>query len=251
MFLKSINLTKVYNFGDDGTPELSELKQFNLFIGKNGSGKTNALKAISDIDVLTHASPNGSSKEKIELNVRSWNFKIDRTNKVGVGYGREKVEIILAYEGDIVEFKDERHVRGDFRGLSADLLPLTVREGEFKDLFSKLDGSRITCELLNFTLFYIFNLYFTVSNESITELFTRGEVDKRGVSGKVLAKTDVWASGYLAVVNLLVQMLVSEKPIVCMDEPEVNLEPRIIRNLFKVLVWISSKKTKIDYGGFV
>ncbi len=46
MYIKSINLRNTFSFGDDGTSELKGLKPINLFIGKNGSGKTNIVRAL-------------------------------------------------------------------------------------------------------------------------------------------------------------------------------------------------------------
>ena len=116
MWLKSIDLKNMYNFGDEGTRDLNDFKQFNLFIGKNGSGKTNVFRAICNLETF--------SSYSLKDNRYYYRLKsLRRTLKLGniEQDPFENFSVKLVYNNSIgdedyvVEFIAGRHRIGDFK----------------------------------------------------------------------------------------------------------------------------------------
>lgn len=245
MWLKSINLKNVYNFGELGTPELSALKQFNLFIGKNGSGKTNVFRAICNLDVKPFY-----SKIYNKFSYLLWNESRRWTNIPNTleKDSRKSCDIQLKLDNIEIEFKDGYHVKGDFKMYSGSLISIDNSELSFKEKLHDIKRSNVWPAILSFSLTYIFQLDFSFSAGEITEFFTKQGNAPRGTDGKPVLRFSHWSSGFLSVSNLLIEVLRAEKRIVCIDEPEVHLEPRILRRVIDILIWISIRgnETKCD-----
>ncbi|PSW06081.1 AAA family ATPase [Photobacterium lipolyticum] len=243
MWIKRLNLRNVYTFGDDGTPELCNFNQLNLFIGKNGSGKSNVFRALCDIDVIPiYRESTNSYTHYLGNSARRRSYVRDFTNDQ-LFSNETGVDLLIEYEDDIVEFKDNYHIRGNFLSKSGDHILPDDSMLSFKDRLHDLSRSKNWPATLSFSLTYIFERDFSIRPGDITEFFTKQGGSEKGTNGGP-AFLNQWSSGFFSVANLLIKTLSSEKRIICIDEPETHLEPRIIRRLIDVLVWISLRHIK-------
>lgn len=231
MKLQNINLRNVYNFGITGTPELSDLKQFNLLIGKNGSGKSNVLRAICHLKIDDTHNPNSLHHE---IKRRSNIYDVMK----GCPLVRE-CNVNLTFNDHEIEFKDSQHIKGDISSYSGIYLNTDISEDTFKQRSLKLNKDNPHTAILNFAIAYIFNLEIEVTSEGITETFTRNK--KGGRVGSGISNINSWASGFLSVSNLLMGFLLAEKSIICIDEPEVHIEPRVLKRVMIILFWLSTR----------
>lgn len=236
MYINSINLRNIYSFGDEGTPELKDFKTFNLFIGKNGSGKTNVFRVLSDLK-LNHDN--------------SIHFDIPNRNINGVTRKPTNKSIQIITDNGNILSDDTLYFQANYDMLKDNLKYIKIsvdkksekgeiREGEeLLDALKKLDIEKR--ELLNKAFLYIFDRWVTFHNEDIFEVFTR---DQDKLSGSNITREDNfvlgWSSGYIVVVSLLLEFFLNyDKNIILMDEPEVHLEPRILRKLLNFLFWLN------------
>lgn len=251
MTIKSINLRNIYSFGDSGTPELKDFAQFNLFIGKNGSGKSNVFRALTTLDLdIVH-----NKRYQISLSSIVFNKSIHKF-RGGVNSQKEKKKdrnLNIDLEAHTIHFEDSIHIEGDYAGLQRSVRYFELG-GNFETLREKLIklANHPNREiLLSFVLDYIFGIPIKIQNAGIGE-FVNGGLSKGGRhvdlgrSGWDPETNRInscgWSSGYTAVTNILSQFLLFSRKVavICLDEPEMNLEPRIIRNLMSVIFWLNS-----------
>lgn len=244
MWIKSINLKNVYSFGKSGTPELKDFTQFNLFIGKNGSGKSNVFRAICNLDVL--------HQYDINTNMYTYILNYESRNKNIVSELQAKTSdsfpnIIIELENYNIEFKNGYHISGDFKSNSGNHLMLNPSKSLFIEKLHEINRTKKWTPFLDFALFYIFDLDIFFSNGKIQEWFTIREGENQSSQGRP-ANFDNWSSGFFSICNLLINFFSVDKKIICIDEPEVHLEPRSIRKLIEIILWISLKdNTNTNY----
>lgn len=240
--LKSINLRNLYAFGDSGTPELKNFNLFNLFIGKNGSGKSNVIRAMCNLDVI----PVYDEKKKnytyiLDHEIRRISY-IEPVQTEASPY----FDLILEYDNEIVCFENQLHCEGDFIEKKGEHILANDSIHLFERNLKKLNSDSGGNQLLSFTLTYIFQHTFHVLNGEILELFTKQDGLEKGNFGKA-PLLDQWSSGFFSVANLLMRILLSNKNILCIDEPETHLEPKILKRLMDIIIWLSLMHTKEYY----
>jgi predicted ATP-dependent endonuclease of OLD family len=233
----SINLRNVYSFGDDGTPDLFDFKELNLFIGKNGSGKSNVLRAFYDLhtEFVFDVNQNhwiGQIPERIRNSTTVRLPKLHEDKETD--YFTDRDIHIITNSQEII-FKDGILTSGD---------PSWLRERTY---YCQADTSDLTTKLikifqydksiiLDFAFYYIFEIPINFNNGTIAEVFTKYP----GVrSAKTIISYSQWSSGYYTVANLLADiLLLRKKDIILLDEPELHLEPKVVRKLLNFITWL-------------
>jgi len=238
----------MYNFGDEGTRDLNDFKQFNLFIGKNGSGKTNVFRAICNLETF--------SSYSLKDNRYYYRLKsLRRTLKLGniEQDPFENFSVKLVYNNSIgdedyvVEFIAGRHRIGDFKWYAGSLIRRNDSDQILINKLHILESSNPWPAILSFSMSYIFQLEFSFQPGSVTEYFTRvKDLSDRGYGheGAPVANYNEWSSGFFSITSLLLDFLTTQQNIVCIDEPEVHLEPRVLRKLLDILMWLSIRNIK-------
>lgn len=245
MWLKKINLKNVYNFGREGTPELTNFKQLNLFIGKNGSGKSNVLKAISNLDVKPFY-----DYESQKFSFRLWNNTNRKTNAFDSFDEKSKKDetywsnLDLVYDGHFVKFINGIHDEGDFKSYSARYISHDDSISSFKEKLFDIEKGLYWPPTVSFSLSYIFQSLFTVQPGEIFE-WSSIAGDGVPITNSPIKQFDYWSSGFLAVANLILEILQSSNKIICIDEPEIHLEPRILKRVLHIIIWLTVKETPI------
>ncbi|WP_299011395.1 AAA family ATPase [uncultured Shewanella sp.] len=237
MWIKKLNLRNVYTFGDSGTPELQKFNHLNLFIGKNGSGKSNAFRAICNIDVIKINSERyNNSKYYLGNLVRRRSYAPNFIgNQLDIETG---ADLLIEYEDEVVEFKNSYHIQGDFLINQGNHIFPNVSTDSLKNHLEILRQNNNWSATLSFSLTYIFERDFSIDSDNITEFFTKQGRSHEGTNGGP-AFLEQWSSGFASTLNLLVDVLKCKEKVVCIEEPETHLEPRIIRRLIDILVWLS------------
>ncbi len=237
MKIESINLKNVYSFGKAGTPELTDFNQLNLFIGKNGSGKSNVLRAICDLDVY-EIYDEDSQKFSYRLNYNSFHrykpfIPINPTDA--------NSDIYIKFDSQEVVFKDGDHVKGNFKNI-ARYITYDSSILVFKDKLNQMTITKQWPAVISFALYYIYQLDFSFEKGGVlTEWFTIKKDGRRGTHGNRIMFPEKWSSGFMAVSNILFGFLETRNDITCIDEPEIHLEPRTLRRLFELLIWILNR----------
>jgi hypothetical protein len=272
MKIKSLKVGNIFSFGNE--QELNDFSDYNLLIGKNGSGKTSTLKILKGLDVeytilnnasneidTTYKMPvryfSGPVSEERNVNLFIPNISTDYINQGSIpssGFPF-KVEIIYEQEidGEIKEdtilFEDVagslRYVQGNIIWQHRCVIMIELSENEFefyKDLSSFL-GSKAKSKLpfLNLGLFYIFGLHYHFRQDG-----TFLQFKSKNLSGIVEEDTSHLPSGVLYCAKLLTRYLMSDCTVILIDEPELHLEPRCCRRLFEYLIWMNTKDDTIN-----
>ncbi|SFB74875.1 AAA domain-containing protein, putative AbiEii toxin, Type IV TA system [Flexibacter flexilis DSM 6793] len=235
MWLKNINLRSIYSFDESGTPELSNFSRLNLFIGKNGSGKSNVMRAICNLDViLTYNEDVGMYSFYLDNSVNNWHIPHHR---------KLDPAILLQFDNEVIEFKNWIHIRGDFKGYSGSYISQEYSIHDFKEKLHRItENHNAHIPLLSFVLTYIYQIDFSFSGGEISEYFTIRDGNSKGTVGKRVFKYENWSSGFFSVSNLFLQLLYADKRIICIDEPEIHLEPRVLRRVFDIIIWLLMKE---------
>lgn len=241
MWFKSIDLKNVYSFGPLGTSELKDFKQFNLFIGKNGSGKSNVFRAMCDLDVISgYDSLTNTYYYQLGNDSISWNII---KNPMSPSPNTSN-DIIIKLKDEEIEFRNRLHVKGNFKHYRATYLSHDSSILSFKEKLNNIRRSNSVPAILSFALTYVFQLDFSFHEGKLSEWFTIQDDADRGTNGKPVTNFENWSSGFFSVSNLLMKYLEVDTRVVCIDEPEVHLEPRILRRIFEILIWIANRGNK-------
>jgi len=248
MYIVSINIKNTYSFGNEGTPELRDLRSINLFIGKNGAGKTNIVRLLLEMPIGdVHLGDVINGNEVIPSPDTKRIFKGIQGQQNRFLYAHQELNIELD-EGTIITepiaeitpFSQNTSGRASmFVGGSFDLL-LKLRESSLyvsanqdkNDI--KLMLSEEAEALLQFAFFYIFGKLISINNNGVTEYKNSNDVG--GLGGDNM-HYGITADGYLSYFNMLSQLVNNKKDLVFLEEPENNLEPRAIKRLIYFLVY--------------
>jgi len=267
----------MFSFGPEVTFE--EFSEYNLLIGPNGTGKTNFLKILRgyphEIEItwwqLLFKRWRGDEGACEIKSVGSKSFVtyspvIDLRNREIINHEAETPAYLkILYqssEGDqrYIEMSESldhslhRSVleksHGNLLDLSENVSSITFSNendellGDLIALKALDDGKGSFCEILNFSLNYIFDLeykFLHYDGPIGTYLQFKRPSDVR------YGDTDFYRlpSGVLQVARILVKVLLNyQKPILLIDEPELHIEPRILRAFLEILVWYCTRLKK-------
>ena len=259
MKINNIDIRNLYSFGDSGTKHLSDFKHFNLFIGKNGSGKSNVFHAFKTIQLHIAYNPYSVHLPKNIFNKSIHKCQSPATAKQDRQNDRD-LRIGLN-EGEIV-FQHSRHKSGDLIAFQ-DKVEIINASNSFEEFANKLRILSNHAEkeaLLTFAFKYIFNKTVRIKDTSITEDYQLPEKGRHRTGNSVFygeSPSNVqketscqWSSGYIFVANLLTDiLLLDSKEVICIDEPELHIEPRVLRRLIIFLFWLCliQKNSRLDH----
>ncbi len=266
MKITNLKIAKLLSFGLQ--QELKDFTYFNLFIGKNGSGKTNAFNILQGLDVdyeivgsniidtsfkVTVNYFTGIHSENREINVfapsiimKNYTNRDCHSSNI---FGNFEISYEIEFENSlhtkIIKFSNDpggtiRFTEGDFSILSKRVKFLEIPSSEsdfYKDL-ALFFGSKAKSRLpfLNFALFYIFGLnYRFFENGTFVQA-------KNSNGGNVEENTTSLPSGVLNCAKIITRYLMAiDESVILIDEPELHLEPRVLRKLFQFIVWLNVK----------
>ncbi len=248
MHIKSINLRNMYSFGDNGTPDLKDFKRFNLFIGKNGSGKTNVLRAVSNLETTIKYNP-----VQIELSRNIRNKLIQKSDGKIFPSKTQKLARdveICTNDSDIV-FKDSKHKRGDlteFKGKTIHV-DLNKTQKDFEQRLHTISDTPVFMVLLSFSFHFIFDRYTTFAYGGVVENFINMTENPYGGGNHIVLghfsdkskkeNSCEWSSGYFYCANIIIDfLLLEDETVICIDEPEAHVEPRVLKKLINILFWL-------------
>ncbi len=257
MKIKKIEIANILSFGHKQV--IDNISQFNLFIGKNGSGKTNTLKIIGDLSLNFNL---------IEGNISVWTAKIPREyQNTNVWQSKNGYfgDLIIEFDNKSVDkkiiFQNANHMQGDYNRLKNQItyIDKPISDSQYYKIFlqhfqdighMKNDPDMGYLALLNFGISYIFDDRYSIGDKSTLDAFdTRDDNTQRWSSGGIVAfLPEKWSSGTLHIAKIIQQVILS-RPILLIDEIEQHLEPRTCRKLIQYIFWLCSygeKKPKID-----
>jgi hypothetical protein len=259
MKITNLKIAKILSFGP--LQEIDGLETFNLFIGKNGSGKSNVLKILKGLSV-NYSMVAGKVKTSIQTHRGGHQIKEVNVSTPSIfAEGHENRESRMSNIAGMLEINYElitnikqvvptkkrirfvddadrilRYEEGDISELARRVSYIEVPKSEFeffKDLSLNLGNrAKIKLPLLNFGLFYIFGLNYIFMSDGT---FIQGKNSRGGT-----AEDDTLnlPSGVLYCAKILTRYFISNSDVILIDEPELHLEPRMIRRLFQFLVWL-------------
>jgi hypothetical protein len=253
LFINSIDAKNVLSFGPDGQ-RLTNLAPLNLFIGRNGSGKSNAFKIINKID-CHHKLVNGTTLIKqgpkiyappIYIMKLDSEFICDRSP-----FYSDCGELVIRYSvngentDSEIRFEMDTLISGDVNllGHATKLISSDWSDSEFEASLVMHERRNIH-RFLSFSLSYIFQRELKVIGPGyLSEAHTRipnSETvsDVRG-GGVVCFNRNWWTDGMLRAAKLIHQIEIAQGKVVLIEEPELGLEPRAVRRLFNLLYWIA------------
>lgn len=274
MHIKSIEVRNLLSFGPE-KQEMLNFEQMNLFIGVNGSGKSNALRLIGDISYEYKQQPlvtnidmvNEGTAHRALLfsnHIRSEfisNRLLGKSNSSGTGdlrieYSASKriprggsFETIADWPHSL-EFKSGALCEGALTEFSN---PLRI-----KKISSDWDDIKFTNTLntngdhfqdnaiVIFALRYIFQRSYVVGNggyfyEMHTKFDSGGKTSNGGVGG---FDKSLWTDGVLRVAKIIQQLRLGSVALI--EEPELCLEPRAVRRFVDFLSWFGTADKDID-----
>ena len=267
MRINSLTLSGILSFGPEQT--LDSFTNFNLFIGQNGSGKSNVLKVLAGLPFDIYMDPNKSTILDRYGNPKHVNVFIPAVHELAntvINHDAKKSDI--RYKLEIV-YEQITNVNQNaplsyrvFFDQSRDGLTLDYIEGNvfhyasraslvkipetdheiFKDIALNVSGQMMTRNILNFGLFYIFRQNFRFSENGT---FVQG---KLGRGGPVESELSNLPSGVSQFIKCMTRILMAwNASVILIDEPELHLEPRFTKRFFEFLVWYSVRSNLNSY----
>ncbi len=260
MFINSLSVRNILSFGNE-TQELGPFLGMNLFIGKNGTGKSNALRLIGGLSC-------NYNKVEGTVSVRTGQFsrtlpvftvKLDDQfvcNRLPYGSWVGDLTINYATRGGsgvneerLLRFRNSELVHGDigdFKRHSVNMIESDWSDAVFVSSFADDHDPWQREAVLVFGLRYIFQRQFSVLGRGmLSEAHTRQEEKFVGGGGVVRFDKDAWPDGILRTAKILKQISGSGG-VVLLEEPELGLEPRAVRRLFDFLCWVSTPEDHMN-----
>lgn len=263
MKITTLKISKLYSFGP--RQELRDFSSFNLFIGPNGSGKTNVLRVLAGLpydysyigqvptQTQTHTAgtvikktpaftPIFGEMSNTVINKDVWIS--DVTGVLEIDYEEITSTDQNTPKAKKIECRDGPHghmefVSGDVMSYARHVHQVVPAETDlafFKQLCTVLSANEQRRSILNFALFYIFKLRYTFFKDGT---FVQG---KKSNSGSIENDYQTLPSGVLQIARILVSVLDGQnRSVLLIDEPELHVEPRHLRAFFEILVWHCSR----------
>ncbi len=262
MRLDSLRVANLLSFGPE--QHFDQFTKFNLFVGRNGSGKSNLLKLIgnlpTEIDAIRGAVTVDKAGELQAIQTYHARFPFDshnrnrrhadyRPHRAGGGtllltYSH-KYDINKPEEQKSIDFRNGEHISGDFTEFTRQVASIGPynEEGNFLHQFSKLlRGNKQRLRLLNFGIYFVFRRALFFHDDG-----TYGEIESRArgaeITGGSWSPSDdysILATGVFRAAQLIIRFLAAhDRSIILIDEPEDWLEPRACRQLWRFLFWLS------------
>ena len=260
MKINRLTLTRIFSFGPQQV--LDRFTYFNLFIGRNGTGKTNVFRVLDGLPydlemvtgkVRTRLQTHDGQQIENEVNVFTPSFgELSNTvlNRNTFGSHFEP-RLQIDYQGTTTTQQaapeqkqilfDSNAARtltfkhGDVvwydRYVTSLALPKTNAEIIEALLYEPGPGNlRSHLAIVSFGINYIFGATWPHTNlfDEFGMLAVRPNAMPSGVLHVAMLLTSWIRAGHITNVYLL-------------DEPELHLEPRNIRRLFSFLVWLSTR----------
>jgi hypothetical protein len=261
MHINQIQVSDLLSFGPEQS--FDRFSRFNLFIGKNSSGKSNILRLIGQLPTEIHAIQGQATVKLLDeaSAIQTYHFRMqsgsqnrNRMHLSSPPYRPLVGNLLIRYQlapspGDLPDnyeilFQDGEHISGDFTHLQrlVEYIKLPKSDAEFYHDFGRnLRAHRKHIAFLNFGLFFVFGKHIIFHQDG-----TFGEVENRKI-GQTSIVGGNWsrsenyaslASGVFQCAKILLKFLLAhDKFIILIDEPEVFLEARTCRRLHQLLVW--------------
>lgn len=244
MFVSEISLREVLSVGKEFL-DIKGLSSVNLFVGRNGVGKTNILRVLGDLPIeYSHlGDTSGTHPRAPRWKIPSFQGKLKRSFVCRRVRQTEDLGSIVVRYTDNHEPEPNQSI-----GISSGLLT-SGNVSSFKSRISMVQSDwgdpeflkSITQEneagFLSFCLQYIFQRKFTVdTNGFIDELHS--EISGVPVGDRIGARwfnRDEWPGGVLRTAKIIQQL----RGVCLIEEPEMGLEPRAVRRLINLLGWLT------------
>jgi hypothetical protein len=242
MIIESVTIKNILSFGPNAT-ELEDFRSFNLFIGRNGSGKTNALRILGDLKTEFSIDNHNEQRWKAKLphDFQNLHAKFSSISSIG----DLSIQYRDSYDSNLkklIEFQEGDHVSGDFTELRrlTTFIDSPISDFDLETRLYNLLDSQLN--IINFGLQTIFGLEISIGQGAllINKFSQRSDVISRlhGNRGSAVEyKKGHWPSGFIQAVSILIQFL-TNRHIVLIDEPERSLEPIRCRYLVRFLFWL-------------
>ena len=251
MKINSIKLANILSFGQE--QNLRAFSDFNLFIGKNGSGKTNVLRLLGNLNIslenvennscvqnntqelftayldLSYKkrnSPQDESYLEVEYDVSQGSYFYKDNPKKNIVFKERDFKIKLE-KGDIAKFKNQIIILDQY-----------IPDNIFFKSLTELGKKSINLKILNEGLCYIFDRSIGfLPNGSFLE------VNNKHTNNPEFDYTKL-PSGFINCAKILTQIILNCKPqhgILLVDEPELHLEARRCRRFVNFLFYLHVK----------
>jgi hypothetical protein len=249
-YIKSINIKNTYSFGPDGTEALSDLSKINLIIGKNGAGKSNILRTLKDLpiddvnlgEIVDNTWIPSKDPSKIFKGIigeeNHWQYDHQFLDiKLDIG------NIITEPLNQITGFVSNQSGKSSILlGNSYDLftslrkLICYYKSGDRKTLANDIDAYRR--EWIQFAIYYILDQEITINSESFDEYKIKSKDNKdNNLRGGHSINIENCPDSYFAIINLIRTILVNDKSILFIEEPESHIEPRALKKLINFILY--------------
>ena len=273
--ITGVEISDILSFGHK--QRIEKIRNFNLLIGRNGTGKSNFLRVIGSLDLMLRYNSRtiqgilGDFMHIFEANIayeyqneevsqRSDHLKhhiADQHSPIGdilIEYESKGDNNINPYKGKII-FKNSKQTRGNYHQLkqSISLIDKPMSDDDFYENFLlNISNDKQYFYLLNFGFLYIFSGRLSISNRGL--LFQNNTIHEDGrtkkTGGRDAYNPIKWSSGTLHCAKIIMHILTS-KSILLIDEIETHLEPRTCRKLIQFIFWIASYGTEKNCLGSI
>ncbi|MEO6229762.1 MAG: AAA family ATPase [Ferruginibacter sp.] len=262
MRINNIKIANILSFGDNTEQHVGELKDlsaFNLFIGKNGTGKSNVLNLLGNLKISfkkchqTSLSdyPNQLHETYLDKSYKNKNSLITKQLAfLKIEYKKASIKEYIQSSDPIkkIIFKESEYEsnpiiyleKGDISDLCDSVI--VVKENISNDVFLndviKLGHSDKNFTKLNEGLCYIFDRTIGVLK---TGAFLEVNNHEPQDTNEPEFDYSKLPSGFLNCAKILTQILLNSKPqhpLLILDEPELHLEPRTCRKLINFLFYL-------------
>lgn len=252
MKISKVILEDIFSYGNEVI--IADLKYFNLFIGGNGTGKTNTLKLLGELEYEVEGAScesNGDGEPinfdkpvfLVRLPYHYQNYNLyearDRTklhsSKLVIEIDDEKLQDIVFEDGLLCKGSpDEYKKQISIISGQKSFLELE-REMRRREQFSYWNA------ILNFGLTYIFETQINFEKTGSWALSNNKNPENpdHPMFNNMSGQKDQLSSGQEYCAKTIIEILFSSNSVVLLDEPDKHLEPRRTRRFIYFLVWLN------------
>ncbi len=248
MFIKSINIKNIYSFGNNGTGDFNNLTKINLIIGKNGSGKSNVVRILTELSigdinlgefinntVIPSKDPKKIFKGILE-EINYWQYD-NQFLEIQLDIGTISTKPL----NQTTPFTKNRSGNASVFCYNSYELFENLRKSIFyykggcNKIFDTNLGDYIK-EWLQFGIYYILGKEITINSESLDEYKIKSVANNATRGGHSLKKNNI-PDSYFAIINILKSILINNKSILFIEEPENHIEPRALKRLINFIIY--------------